>query len=151
MQTKPMDVQFRALHHQTLPLVLANAWDAGSARLIEQCGATAIATTSAGLAWSLGYPDGNKMPVDQHAAAIKRIARVIKVPLSVDLEACYGESASEVTARFLDAGAVGINLEDGVGSTESLCEKLPQHVLRHYVWESICTSMPVPMCMREAW
>jgi len=81
--------EFHRLHHADTPLVLANAWDAGSARLIESRGANAIATTSAGLAWSCGYPDGDAIPPRRLAAAVADIARVIKVPLTVDMEAGY--------------------------------------------------------------
>mgnify|MGYP001546515327 CR=1 FL=1 len=75
--------RFRALHEQFL--VLANAWDAGSARLIESCGAAAIATTSSGLGWSNGYPDGSAIPVAVLGRAVAAIARVIAVPLTVCL------------------------------------------------------------------
>ena len=77
----PIEI-FRALHQGPALLVLPNAWDAGTARLIESMGAKAIATTSAGLAWSRGYPDGNALPIDQDIAATRDIARVIRVPLT---------------------------------------------------------------------
>jgi len=77
---------FRRLHLGPELLLLANAWDAGSARLIESLGARAIATTSAGVAWANGYPDGDVMPLDRLVAAVAAIARVIRVPLSVDME-----------------------------------------------------------------
>jgi 2-methylisocitrate lyase-like PEP mutase family enzyme len=108
-------------------LVLPNAWDAGSARLIETCGAPAIATTSAGLAWSHGYADGNFLPARVLATAIAEIARVISVPLSVDFEAGYSSDAravGEAVRPVLDAGAVGINLEDGSDSPDLLCAKI---------------------------
>ena len=76
-----MDQIFRGLHGGEL-LILPNAWDAGSARLIESRGAKAIATTSAGLAWSNGYPDGDALPVERLVAAVRSIARVIAVPLT---------------------------------------------------------------------
>ena len=74
--------EFHRLHTPGKPLLLPNAWDAGSARLIESCGAAAIATTSAGLAWSHGYPDGDTLPTTILAAAIAEIARVLSVPLT---------------------------------------------------------------------
>ncbi|AZP10880.1 isocitrate lyase/PEP mutase family protein [Undibacterium parvum] len=126
MQSTPMDARFRALHHQYQALLLANVWDAGSARLIEQCGASAIATTSAGVAWSLGYQDGNQLPLDLHVEAIRRIARVIHVPLSVDVEGCYGKTGAYVAARLIDAGAVGLNIEDGTEAPEILCKKIAE-------------------------
>jgi 2-methylisocitrate lyase-like PEP mutase family enzyme len=118
---------FRNLHHGPGLLLLPNAWDAVSARLIESLGAKAIATTSAGLAWSQGYPDGNALPVDQLIAAIRDIARVIRVPLTVDIEAGYSDdpgAVARLVARILAIGVVGINIEDGAGSPELLCKKL---------------------------
>lgn len=124
---QPMDTLFRALHRQPQPLVLTNAWDAGSARLIASLGAQAIATTSAGVAWSLGYRDGDVLPLDEHVAAVHRIRRVIDVPLSVDIEGGYSDDPAAVgaaVARFLDAGAVGINLQDGSAPPPLLCRKI---------------------------
>jgi 2-methylisocitrate lyase-like PEP mutase family enzyme len=118
---------FRELHAPGHILVLPNAWDAGSARFIESCGAPAIATTSAGVAWAHGYPDGNVLPADVLAHAVAEIARVIKVPLSVDFEAGYSADLTKVGERIapvLDAGAVGINLEDGTESPDLLCAKI---------------------------
>lgn len=118
---------FRALHHAATPLLLANAWDAGSARLIESLGAAAIATTSAGVDWTLGYPDGNVMPVAKLAELTANIVRVIKIPLTVDFEAGYAEDAAgaaENIKPILDAGAVGINLEDGGDPPALLAAKI---------------------------
>jgi 2-methylisocitrate lyase-like PEP mutase family enzyme len=75
---------FRSLHDNFL--LLPNAWDAGSARLIESLGAAAIATTSAGVAWSCGYPDGDVLPLEQLLNAVREIAHAIWVPLTVDIE-----------------------------------------------------------------
>jgi len=118
---------FRELHAPGRILVVANAWDAGSARLLESCGAPAIATTSAGLAWSRGYADGNVLPGRVLAAAVAEIARVISVPLSVDFEAGYSSDPAKVAESIgpiLDAGAVGINLEDGSDAPDLLCAKI---------------------------
>jgi 2-methylisocitrate lyase-like PEP mutase family enzyme len=118
---------FRNLHRGPGLLLLPNAWDAVSARLIESLGAQAIATTSAGLAWSRGYPDGNALPEDQLIAAIRDIARVIRVPLTVDIEAGYSDDPAAVArlvARVLAVGAVGINIEDGERSPDLLCKKI---------------------------
>ena len=120
-------MKFADLHRQAQPLRLPNAWDAGSARLIERLGAQAIATTSAGVAWSLGYADGDQLPMDLHVAAVRGIARVISVPLSVDVESGYADDpdvVAEHVARFVDAGAVGINIQDGAGTPELLCRKI---------------------------
>ncbi|MGQ6011820.1 isocitrate lyase/PEP mutase family protein [Serratia sp. IR-2025] len=120
---------FAQLHRQSQPLRLPNAWDAGSAMLIESLGAKAIATTSAGVAWSLGYRDGDKLPLEQHLASVAAMARVIKVPLSVDIEGGYSDgsnSMESVVTRFMDAGAVGINIQDGAGSPHQLAVKIAQ-------------------------
>jgi 2-methylisocitrate lyase-like PEP mutase family enzyme len=123
-----MSIQvFRSLHQGSALLLLPNAWDAGSARLIESLGAKAIATTSAGLAWSRGYPDGNALPDDQLIAATRDIARVIRVPLTVDIEAGYSDdprTVARLVARVLATGAVGINIEDGAGSPDLMCKKI---------------------------
>jgi len=108
---------FRAMHDRSRILVLPNAWDAMSARVIEEAGARAIATTSAGVAFSVGYPDGEAIPRDEMIAAIARIARVTTIPVSADIESGFAHDAREVaeTVRHvIDAGAVGINLEDQV-------------------------------------
>jgi 2-methylisocitrate lyase-like PEP mutase family enzyme len=121
-----LDQAFRRLHDGEL-LILPNAWDAGSARVIESRGAKAIATTSAGLAWSSGYPDGDALPTERLLAAVRAIARVIGVPLTIDIEGGYSNDPAAVArlvAEILDAGAVGINLEDGAGSPELLCAKI---------------------------
>jgi len=119
--------EFRRLHTAGGPLVLPNAWDAGSARLIERCGAEAIATTSSGLAWARGYPDGDALPPRVLATAVEEIARVLSVPLSIDVEGGYSsdpKAVGEIVAAVIGAGAVGINLEDGSGSPDLLCAKV---------------------------
>src|SRR6202030_89836 len=87
---------FRNLHQEPALLLLPNEWDAITARFIESLGAKAIATTSAGLAWSRGYPDGNALPEDQLIAVTCDIARVIRVPLTVDIEAGYSDDRAPV-------------------------------------------------------
>src|SRR5258708_12265234 len=107
------DHVFRSLHQGPELLLLPNAWDAVTARLIESLGAKAIATTSAGLAWSRGCPDGNALPDDQLIAATRDIARVIRVPLTVDVEAGYSDdprAGARLVARVLPAAAPGINI-----------------------------------------
>ncbi len=118
---------FHELHAPGEFLILPNAWDAGSARIIESCGAKAIATSSAAVAWAHGYPDGNFLPPELLAGAVERIARVISIPLSVDSEAGYSNDPAKVAenvASFVNAGAVGINLEDGTESPDLLCRKI---------------------------
>ena len=118
---------FRALHAPGQLLILPNAWDAGSARVIESCGASAIATSSAALAWANGYPDGNALPPAMLARVVEAITRVIRVPLSVDSEGGYSNDpakAGENIRAFVDAGAAGINIEDGTDSPDLLCAKI---------------------------
>lgn len=118
---------FHALHLGPEPLKLANAWDAGTARLIEHAGALAVATTSAGVAWAHGYPDGDALPVDLLVGTIRGIVRCIRLPLTVDIEGGYAADAAgvgAVVARVVEAGAVGINIEDGSGAPDLLAAKI---------------------------
>ena len=106
---------FRAMHCGPL-LLLPNAWDAMSARQFESAGFPAIATTSGGVAWELGYADGEKTPWHEIVAAHERIVRVVRVPVTADIEAGYGETPADVgksIAEIIGAGVVGFNLEDG--------------------------------------
>lgn len=106
----------RRMHHGQSPLLLPNAWDAGSARLFAQRGFAAVATTSGGVAWSLGYQDGEQVPLDEVLAAVARMARVCSVPLSVDFEGGYGATSAAVgtsVRAVIEAGAAGVNIEDG--------------------------------------
>lgn len=117
---------FRHLHTQGV-LRLANAWDAGSARLIERLGAQAVATTSAGMAWSRGYADGDTLPIEHLLTAVEEIARVVRVPLSVDVEGGYSDDPvvmADNVLRLARLGVVGINLEDGSGTPDALCAKI---------------------------
>jgi len=118
---------FRRLHSNTTPLRLANAWDAGSARLFESVGATAIATTSAGVAWALGYRDGHLLPVNEVVAAASRMARALTVPLSFDIENGYSDDPQVVAdnvMRLVDLGIAGINIEDGSDKATLLASKI---------------------------
>jgi 2-methylisocitrate lyase-like PEP mutase family enzyme len=112
--------RFRALHHSGAPLLLPNAWDAGSAAVFANLGFEAIATTSGGVAWSLGYADGEALPLTELLAAVRRMVRVVHVPVSVDFEAGFGSTPSDVgesVRALLGTGAVGMNLEDGIAHT----------------------------------
>jgi 2-methylisocitrate lyase-like PEP mutase family enzyme len=114
MQIRNAEV-FASLHQAGAPLLLANAWDVASAVSIEAAGAKAIATTSAGVAWSLGVPDAAGLGAMQAAEVIARITAAVSVPVSADIEAGYGDSPDAVAATALaavQAGAVGVNLED---------------------------------------
>jgi 2-methylisocitrate lyase-like PEP mutase family enzyme len=108
--------EFRKLHRAPPVLLLPNCWDPMSARIFEAAGFPAGATTSGGLAWALGYPDGEKAPWAEVVAATRRIAEAVRVPVSADIEEGYGETADAVgrnVAEIVRAGAIGINLEDG--------------------------------------
>lgn len=99
-------------------LVLPNAWDAGSARIFVEAGYPALATTSAGIAFSLGHPDGERISRDAMLAAVSRITSRVAVPVTADMEAGYGrtpDAVAETVRAVLDAGAVGMNLEDRIG------------------------------------
>ena len=99
-------------------LLLPNAWDVASARVVEQGGFGAVATTSAGVAFSLGYPDGQRISREEMLTVVSRIAAGVKVPVTADVEAGYGdrpEDAARTARDVLAAGAVGMNLEDAMG------------------------------------
>jgi len=114
---------FRALHHGKRILILPNGWDVPSARLFEDAGFPAIATSSAGMLVSLGYPDGEVIGRDGFVSAVGRIARVLSVPLSADVVAGFGKTTKEVLVTvkaILKTGAVGINIEDFTHATKKL-------------------------------
>jgi 2-methylisocitrate lyase-like PEP mutase family enzyme len=115
---------FRSLHTGGSVLRLPNAWDVASALLVEEAGATAIATTSAGVAWSLGAPDGHRLDRDRAIDLIARVAAAVALPVSADIENGFADDpdgVGETIAGVLAAGAVGVNLEDSVqGGPEPL-------------------------------
>lgn len=116
---------FHALHEDFV--ILPNAWDAVSAKLIERAGAKAIATSSAAVAWAHGFADGHDLPIAKLATTIEEIARVVSVPISADAEAGYAEDPKQVgenIAALIGAGAVGINLEDGREPHETHLRKI---------------------------
>jgi 2-methylisocitrate lyase-like PEP mutase family enzyme len=109
---------FREMHRGPRALVLVNAWDVASARILEEAGFGAIATTSAGIAFTLGYPDGQRISREEMLACVARIAHGVQVPVTADVEAGYGdrpEDAAQTARGVIEAGAVGMNLEDGTG------------------------------------
>src|SRR5256714_603748 len=108
--------KFRALHAPGRILILPNAWDAASARMVQELGAEAIATSSAAVAWCHGYADGETIPTETALAAAREIVGVVSIPVSVDSEAGYSFDAARVAefaCALIEAGAVGMNLEDG--------------------------------------
>ncbi|AWM91916.1 isocitrate lyase/phosphoenolpyruvate mutase family protein [Pseudomonas sp. 31-12] len=121
-----MDTQFHQLHHDGL-LILTNVADATGARIVEQLGCKAVATSSAAVAWAHGYADGNALPLERLISTVESIARVISVPLSIDIEAGYSDDlarVAEVVDAVIAAGAVGINIEDGASAPELLARKI---------------------------
>ena len=116
---------FRAMHHGPKILLLPNVWDVAGARVVEEAGFGAIATSSAGIAFSLGFPDGQRISREEMLARIGRIARAVKVPVTADVEAGYGdrpEDAAETARGVIEAGAIGMNLEDGTDRPGQLVE-----------------------------
>jgi len=110
------------LHGGPAILVLPNVWDVASARLVEHAGFKAIATSSAAIANSLGYADGERISRAEMLAAVKRIAGKVALPVTADLEAGYGsepEAMTETVKAMIEAGAVGLNLEDGTNDAAS--------------------------------
>ncbi len=119
--------QFVALHQGAAPLLLVNCWDAASARLWQELGASAIATSSAAVAWSRGHADGGALPRAALLDSLRDIVRVTNVPITVDMENGYSDDpqvVAELVADVVGAGAVGINLEDGTGTPAQLAAKI---------------------------
>jgi 2-methylisocitrate lyase-like PEP mutase family enzyme len=138
---------FRWLHRGPSILILPNAWDVPTARIFEDAGFKAVATTSAGVTVSLGYEDGQIIPKDEFLAAIKRIARVLTVPLTVDLVAGFGQTVDEVVStvrRVVEAGAVGLNIEDFEHQSKQLFD-LEQQVLKIKAIKTLGEQMGVPI------
>ncbi|MFF4577412.1 isocitrate lyase/phosphoenolpyruvate mutase family protein [Streptomyces sp. NPDC001389] len=118
---------FTALHSPAAPLALANAWDVAGARIVEAAGAPAVATTSAGVAWSLGAPDGDALARDRALDLIARVAGAVSVPVTADIEGGFAADAAgvgETVAGVLAAGAVGVNIEDGTRAPAEHAERL---------------------------
>jgi 2-methylisocitrate lyase-like PEP mutase family enzyme len=115
-------VTLRGLHVPGEPLVLPNAWDAASARLVEAAGFPVVATSSYAMAEVLGYDDGEGAPVEEVLAAAARIARAVRVPVTVDFERGYGLAPAELVERFTATGAVGLNLEDSDPSSREMID-----------------------------
>jgi 2-methylisocitrate lyase-like PEP mutase family enzyme len=116
---------FRAMHHGPRILLLPNVWDVASARILEEAGFGAMATTSAGIAFSLGYPDGQKISREEMLAVVTRIVRGVKVPVTADVEAGYGnrpEDAADTARGVIEVGAIGMNLEDAADQPGQLVD-----------------------------
>lgn len=147
-EQKEKAAYFRQLHAAPPILVLPNAWDAASARILEQAGARAIATTSSGVAAALGYADGQHISRDMLIEVVARITRVVSCPVTVDMEAGYGNTLHEVlqtTRAIIETGAVGINIEDSTkGREPTLVDSAYQVGLLRTIRE-LAASMDVPL------
>ena len=142
--------QFRKLHHGPRLLLLPNAWDVVSARILEECGHPAIATSSAAVAFSLGYPDGQRISRGEMLEVAERIARAVDVPVTADLEAGYGTTVKDMVRTATDAiaaGVVGMNLEDVTGDAESSFVDLPLQVEKIRAICETAKSLGVPFVL----
>jgi len=140
--------EFRKLHHGPKMLLLPNAWDVASARILEEAGHPAIATTSAGIAYSLGYADGQNISRDEMLSMVSRIARAVRVPVTADLEAGYGttpEAIANTVKAAIEAGAIGMNLEDLAGE-DSLVE-LPLQIEKIRAVRGAASAAGVPFVL----
>jgi 2-methylisocitrate lyase-like PEP mutase family enzyme len=140
----------RVLHSGREILLLPNAWDVASARVIEESGFKAVATSSAGIAFSLGYPDGQKIPPEEMLAAIARITKAVKIPVTADVESGYGrtpEGAGRTTRAVLDAGAVGMNLEDTVGDSSAALVDLPLQLEKIGAVREMASRLRIPLVL----
>ena len=141
-------IQFLQLHRGPRALVLPNPWDVASARVFEEAGFPAIATTSAGVAFSLGYPDGQRISREEMIARIGRIVRAVKVPVSADVEAGYGstpEHAARTARELMEAGAVGMNLEDTTGRADQPLLSLDAAVQKILAVRAEAAHMRIPL------
>lgn len=139
---------FRSMHHAPPMLILPNAWDAVTARLFVKAGARAIATTSAGIAATLGYADGQNVPRELMVEAFARIARVVDVPVTADIESGYADSSKgvgESIRAVIKAGAVGVNLEDSTGDPSQPLFALEQQIERIQAAREAADNADVPV------
>src|ERR1700689_2076510 len=139
-----------ALHHNGKVLLLPNVWDVASARTIEETGLPAIATTSAGIAFSLGYPDGQKISRQEMLAHVARIAQAVRVPVTADVEAGYGdlpEDAEETAREVIAAGAIGMNFEDGTDDPQHPLIDLPLQLERIRAIREVAEKSGVPLVL----
>lgn len=139
--------RLRQLHHATSPLVLPNVWDAASARVIEQAGFPAIATTSSGVAVALGYQDGQQISRELLLGVLARITRVVTCPVTADIESGYGASIAEVVETVkavIETGVVGINLEDSLPSDKQALTEIAYQVELIQSVRALATELNVP-------
>jgi 2-methylisocitrate lyase-like PEP mutase family enzyme len=145
-QNKASELQ--ALHLGPSPLLLPNAWDVISARIFENAGFRAVGTTSAGIAATLGVPDGERVSREEMLAVVERIVRAVSLPVSADIEAGYGATIAEVreTARaVIQTGAVGVNIEDGIRTPEHRLTDLALQVEKIRAFREIAEASSVSL------
>src|SRR5580658_5709522 len=138
----------RKLHHGPRILALPNAWDVVSARILEEVGHPAVATSSAAVAFSQGYPDGRRISRQEMLDAVGRITRAVRVPVTADLESGYGKTPEEVaefTKAMIAAGAVGLNFEDVTGDDESSHVELELQVKNIRAIRDTAAALGVPL------
>ena len=119
--------RFLKFHHDKEILVLLNSWDIGSSKLIEACGYKAIATTSMGIAASMGYPDCEVIQLSEMIQVISGIVNAVQVPVTVDIEAGYGNNLNEIidsVKKIIATGIVGINIEDSIELSPDLIDEM---------------------------
>jgi 2-methylisocitrate lyase-like PEP mutase family enzyme len=141
---------FLKLHSGGRILALPNAWDVVSARIWEDLGYPAIATTSAGVAAVLGYPDGQNVSRDEMLEAVQRIVAAVHVPVTADMESGYGstpEQVAEAVKALLQTGAVGMNLEDVTDSAENSQVELPLQVEKITAARKASADLGVPLVL----
>jgi len=140
--------RLRKLHHGRRILALPNAWDVVSARILEEVGHPAIATSSAAVSFSLGYPDGQRISRGEMLDAVARITRAVRVPVTADLESGYGKTPEEIadfTKAVVASGAVGLNFEDVTGDDESTHVELGLQVKNIRAIRQTAAAMGVPI------
>jgi 2-methylisocitrate lyase-like PEP mutase family enzyme len=140
--------RFLELHHGPHILVLPNVWDATSARIFAQAGFLAVGTTSAGIAASLGYSDGQRIGLPLMRDVVQRITRVVSIPVSADMEAGYGDNYQELvqTAReVIRMGAVGLNLEDGTLNSDKPLLEIGSQVEKIQAVREVANSADIPL------
>jgi 2-methylisocitrate lyase-like PEP mutase family enzyme len=150
LEQKKKAETLRALHSGKEVLLLANVWDVASACVIEEQGFKAVATSSAGIAFSLGFPDGQRISRDEMLAAVARIARAVSVPVSADVESGYGKSpedAAQTARAVIEAGAVGMNFEDAPGDAGRPLAEVPAQLEKIRAIREAANSMNVPLVL----
>jgi len=147
-QQKQKAQAFRKMHLEGDVLLLPNVWDVASARIVEAAGFPAIATSSAGIAFAQGFPDGQKIPAERMLAVIADIASAVKVPVTADVEAGYGskpEDAARTARQVIEAGAVGMNFEDATGDPWRPLFHLPLQLERIRAIREQAENLGVPL------